>query len=420
MYEVTHLNHGLTVASRTMAHMASVSLGLWVGVGGRYEPADANGICHFIEHLLFKGTTRRSACEISQAVEGIGGYLNAFTGEETTCFYAKARHDRLHELLDVLADMFLHSRFDPEDIAKERNVVKEEVAMYRDQPQQLVQELLNALQWPGQPLGRPLTGTPATIDGMTRPVLLRFRRTHYVAANLLVVAAGHVRHRDLVKAVRPWARRFPPGPRPAFLPVRVVQKQPGLRLATRKTEQTQVALGVRTCSRHDERRFALRLLNTILGENMSSRLFQVVREDRGLAYSIYSSLSFFADTGDLVISMGLDPDKLPVTLQLVRRELHRLTQSPPTPTELRRARDYVIGQLDLSLENTEHQMMWLGDHLLGYGQVPEPAVIKRRLAQIRARDLCAVARDFFRPERVNLALVSPLRSARHLRRWLWI
>src|SRR6185503_3916148 len=161
MYNITRLPNGLTVATAEMPHMASVSLGLWVGVGGRYEPAEINGICHFIEHLLFKGTRKRSAKQISQDVEGIGGYLNAFTSEEMTCFYSKARHDRFHELLEVLMDMFLNSTFDRGEIEKERNVIKEELAMYLDQPQHHVQELLNETLWPGQPLGRSLTGTAA-------------------------------------------------------------------------------------------------------------------------------------------------------------------------------------------------------------------------------------------------------------------
>lgn len=172
MYSITKLKNGLTVATAEMPHMTSVSLGLWVGVGGRYEAAEVNGVCHFIEHMLFKGTRRRSARRISQDVEGIGGYLNAFTSEEMTCYHSKACHDRFDELLDVLTDMFLNSRFDPVDVAKERRVIKEELAMYLDQPQQRVQELLNETLWPRQPLGRPLTGTEQTLDAMSRAHLV--------------------------------------------------------------------------------------------------------------------------------------------------------------------------------------------------------------------------------------------------------
>ena len=382
MYQTTRLSNGLLVATSEMPHMASVSVGLWVGVGGRYEPAALNGVSHFIEHMLFKGTQKRSAKEISQAVEGIGGYLNAFTGEESTCFYSKARHDRFDELLDVLADMFLNSTFDPAEIEKERAVIKEELAMYLDQPQHHVQELLNATLWPDQPLGRPLTGTQKTLDAMARADLVGFQRTNYVAPATLIAAAGNLSHKRVLKAVTRVASRFPAGKRPRFSPAENGQSRPRFRLLTRKTEQTQLALGIRTCSRHDQRRFALRLLNTILGENMSSRLFQVVREDRGLAYTIYSSLSFFDDTGDLVISSGLDTDNLARTLGLIFREVRRLVESPPSVAELRRARDYVLGQMKLSLESTDNQMNWLGEQLLGYGKVFPPTAIKRRLREM--------------------------------------
>ncbi|MGH7968444.1 MAG: M16 family metallopeptidase, partial [Limisphaerales bacterium] len=340
MYQVTHLENGLTIATAEMPHLRSVSVGIWVGIGSRYEPMVLNGACHFIEHLLFKGTRRRSAKEISQAVEGIGGYLNAFTSEESTCFHARASKDKLADLLDVLLDMLLDSRLAPPDVAKEREVIKEEMAMYLDEPQHQVQELLNATVWPNHPLGRPITGTNQSLDGLGRPRLLEYLHQHYVAGTTRIVAAGNLRHGQVLRAFSRLAPRFNSGPRPAFEPARSRQTTARVGLITKSTEQTQLALGIRTCSRHDPRRYPLRLLNTILGENMSSRLFQVVREDRGLAYSIYSTPSFFDDAGDLVISAGLDTDNLPKALGLVVRELRRLAERSPTSAELRRARDY--------------------------------------------------------------------------------
>ena len=308
--------------------------------------------------------------------------------------------------------MLLDSKFAPADIAKEREVIKEEIAMGLDEPQHLVQELLNATLWPGQPLGRPITGTSRTLDAMQRRHLLGYLRHNYVAANVLIVAAGRLTHRQAVRAVARYAPRLPAAARPRSTPALGEQRKPRIGLCTKQTEQTQIALGIRTCSRQDQRRYALRLLNTILGENMSSRLFQVVREDRGLAYSIHSVPSFFSDTGDLVISAGLDTDNLTKVLALILRELRRMTQTAPSAAELRRARDYVIGQIDLSLESTDNQMHWLGEQLLGYGHVLRPAQIKRRLRLVTPAEIRAVACDFFRPERLNLALVSPLASAR--------
>jgi predicted Zn-dependent peptidase len=414
MYNVTTLKNGLTVATAEMPHMTSVSVGLWVGVGSRYEPAKMNGVCHFIEHLLFKGTGKRTARQISEAVEGVGGSLNAFTSEETTCFHAKASHDRFPEVFDVLADMFLNSRFERKEIAKERNVIKEEIAMYGDEPQHLVQELLNATLWPDQPLGRPIAGTPATLDATSRPVLLNYLQQNYVSGSTVIVAAGKLKHAQVLRLVSKYARHFKAGARPQFIPSESQQQQARVRLCTKKTEQTQIALGIRTASRHDARRYALRLLNVILGENMSSRLFQVVREDRGLAYSIYSSPSFFHDTGDLVISAGLDADNLRKTIQLIVRELRHCADSPPPAGELRRARDYVLGQIDLGRENTETQMNWIGEQLIGYGRIFSIDEVKRRLRAVVPGDIRAVARDFFRTERLNLAIVSPLKSDRGL------
>jgi predicted Zn-dependent peptidase len=414
MYQVTRLKNGLTVVTAEMPYMTSVSLGLWVGVGGRYEPAEINGVSHFIEHLLFKGTKRRSARQISQDVEGIGGYLNAFTGEEMTCYHSKARHDRFDELLDVLTDMFLNSKFDPVEIDKERGVIKEELSMYLDQPQYRVQEILNEILWPDQPLGRPLTGTEKTLDGLNRARLVGYQQHNYVANRTVISAAGRLKHKQVVNAVGRLAKRFPQGKRPQFLPAENGQQRPNVRLFTKQTEQTQIALGIRTCSRHDQRRYALRLLNTVLGENMSSRLFQVIREDRGLAYSIYSSLSHFDDVGTMTISAGLDVNNLPKTLKLIMQELARATRNLLTPAELNRARDYVLGQIDLGLESTDNQMMWLGEQMIGYDKIIPPEEIKQRIAEVKASQIRAAARDFFRPERLNLALVSLLKTDRGL------
>ena len=411
MYNITKLENGLTIASAEMSHMASVSVGIWVGIGSRHEPALLNGASHFIEHLLFKGTRKRTARQISQAIEGIGGYLNAYTSEEHTCIYAKARHDHLPDLLNVLADMFLHSTFDPVEIDKERDVIKEEIAMCLDEPHQHVQELLNAAMWPGQALGRSITGTVKTLDALAREVLRDYQQKNYVAGAIVIAAAGRLRHGQMLKAVKPYVRYFAPKGRPNYTPATSDQTQPAICLYTKKTEQTQIALGIRACSRHNPRRFALRLLNAMLGENMSSRLFQVVREDRGLAYSIYSANTFFDDTGDLVISAGLDLDNLEKTLRIILREMRRFTEQTVSAAELRRASDYLAGQIDLSLENSENQMMWVGEQWLGYGKIIPPSQVKKRLGEVTATEVRTAARDIFRPERFTLALVSPLKSA---------
>ena len=417
-YTLSKLANGLTIATVSLPHMSSVSVGLWVGVGGRYEPAPLSGVSHFIEHMLFKGTRNRTAAQISQSVEGLGGYLNAFTSEEMTCFYSKARHDKFDELLEVLVDMFVNSKFDRGELDKERNVIKEELAMYLDQPQQHVHELLNETMWPGQPLGRSLTGTPETLDAMRRDDLISYKNKNYVTGSTLLAVAGNIDHATVIKAFGRYAKHFPRDTRPDFTPAMVAQSAPRVRLHTKQTEQTQIALGIRTCSRHDDRRFALRILNTILGENMSSRLFQIIREDHGLAYNICSHASCFDDVGSITISAGMETDRLEKTLKLTTRELIKLADKSVPAPELRRARDYVIGTLDLSMENTENQMMWLGEQYLGYGKIEPTRELKSKLAKVTAAEVRSAARDFFQPDRINLALVSPLKRADRLSRLL--
>ncbi|MCX6885938.1 MAG: pitrilysin family protein [Verrucomicrobia bacterium] len=406
MYQITRLQSGLTLASFEMPHMTSVSVGIWVKVGSRYEPLERNGACHFIEHMLFKGTTNRSAKEISEEIEGTGGCLNAFTSEELTCFHARTDHRRLEQTLDVLLDMLLNSNFHQDDIDKEREVIKEEISMTLDDPQQLVQELLNKTLWPKQPLGRAITGTAGTLKKLNRPELLEWMDRNYLSSNIAIVAAGNVSHADLCRFVKPHEKRIRQGPSPSCIPVLERQKKPKLSRLERDVEQTQIALGFRSCSRHDPRRLPLRILNAVLGENMSSRLFQIIREDKALAYSVYSQPSYFNDTGDLEISMGLDLEKVPEALNLAVAELHRLCEEPITVKELRMAKDYSIGQMDLASESTETQMNWIGENLLAYGHCNLLGTIRESLGQVTQGEIQSVARDFFKPERMNLAIVS--------------
>ncbi len=413
-FETSQLSSGVRVATAEMAHMESVSLGVWVGVGGRYEPARLSGASHFIEHLLFKGTVRRTAKKISQTVEGIGGYLNAFTSEETTCYYAKASHEHLDTLLDVLTDMYLHPRFATVDINKERGVIKEELLMYRDQPDHYVHELLTETLWPEHPLGRSLTGTAKTLDAMDRRALLAFKHKKYVSANTVVAVAGRCRHDDIVRRVERMLTLPHNGRPPAFAPAHELQRVPRLRFFNKNCEQSHLAIGVRGYSRHDSRRYALKVLSVILGENMSSRLFQVIRERHGLAYSIQSSTSYFADTGALLISAGLDTKRLPRALALILAELRKAAKLPPSAVELRRAKDYAIGQMRLGLESTANRMMWIGEHLLAYGSIQSPAEVEQRIAAVTPEAVQSIAADIFRDNRLNVAVITPSKDERSI------
>jgi predicted Zn-dependent peptidase len=407
VFNVSQLPNGIRVTTAPMPHMESVSVGIWIGIGGRHESERVAGISHFIEHLLFKGTRRRTAKQISQTVEGIGGYLNAFTGEEATCYYAKASHRHLDVLLDVLTDMYRHPKFAVADINKERQVIKEELLMYHDQPDHYVHELLTETIWPEHPLGRSLTGTEKSLDAINRDVLLGYKQRNYLAGNTVVAVAGHCQHDDIVARVAKLLPLERSRRTPVFEAARDGQRAPKLRFLSKPVEQTHLAIGIRGYSRHDDRRFSMKLLSVILGENMSSRLFQTIREKHGLAYSIQSSTSYLADTGAFLVSAGLDSKRLPKALKLVLEELKKIAKRPPATNELRRAKDYAIGQMRLGLESTGNQMTWIGEHLLAYNMIHTPDEIEQRIEGVTADDIAKTAADLFQDKRLNAAVITP-------------
>jgi predicted Zn-dependent peptidase len=403
----TQLSNGLRVATAAMPAVESVALGIFVGAGGRHEAAAQSGISHFIEHLLFKGTATRSARAISQAIEGRGGYLNAYTQEESTCYYAHISANHSAEALELLADMFLHPRFALPDIKKECGVIIEEIEMYRDQPHQHVQEMLNGILWADHPLGRSLTGTPETVGAMTRDDFFAYKAARYAPPVTLAVFAGQVEHAPLVARVKKLLVGLRARKPTAARPVTARTPQRDAVALGKEIEQAHLALGVRLFGRHDERRYALKLLSTVLGENMSSRLFQVVRERHGLAYSIHTAVELFHDTGMLEISAGVDAEKLPRALALILAEVARLRRQPVGAAELRRAKDYITGQLRLGLEGPSQQMTWAADNLLNFGRFIQPDEVIAAIGRVTAADLQRLAHDVLRPERLSCALIAP-------------
>jgi predicted Zn-dependent peptidase len=320
--------------------------------------------------------------------------------------------------LEVLADIYLHPKFAAADIAKERGVIKEELVMYHDQPDHYVHELLTETLWPAQPLGRPLTGSVKSLDATDRAAIVAFKQTKYLAGNTIVAVAGRCRHAEVVAQVAKAFTGVPVGAIPKCAPVTECQRTPQLRFLNKEIEQSHLALAVRGYSRHDPRRYTAKLLSVILGENMSSRLFQVIRERYGLAYAIHASTGFFADTGVFTVSAGLETKRLPRALRLIMRELAKVGQRPPGPSELRRAKDYAVGQMRLGLESTSNQMMWLGEHLLAYGVIPSPDEVERRIEAVTGEDVQRVAADLFRDRRLNAAVISPSRETGAIREWL--
>ena len=305
-------------------------------------------------------------------------------------------------------DMAMNPTFLREELTKEREVILEELAMIMDQPHQRVLEMLNEVCWPNHPLGRCITGTAETLTSMNAERLRRFWGKHYHASNLLIAVAGPLEHRQVVRQLRPLARKLPSGKPPHEKAVRSRQSHPGLIHLRRSSEQVQLAIGIKTNSRHDSNQYALRVLNTILGENMSSRLFQSLREDHGLAYSIYSSLGFFNDAGLMTIAAGIEATNIPRSLQLIQQILEELCQKPPSVKEIHQARDYLIGQLELHLENTENHMIWLGEHVLGFGHPPIQNQFQNRLQCVTPNAVWTTAQKTFQPQHMNLAAVGPV------------
>jgi predicted Zn-dependent peptidase len=406
-YEATTLSNGVRVLSCAMPQVGSAAVGIWVGVGGRYESSAQSGASHFIEHLLFKGTQTRSARDISQAIEGRGGYFNAFTQEESTCYYARIGGRYLWPVLDILTDMYLHPRFSARDIDKERGVIVEEIMMYRDQPQQVVQDMLGEALWSRHALGRPLIGTPENIVRMSRDEIMSFKKNNYVSANTYVVFAGNIEHAACVRETQARMGSLPRAKAPRCPAVTTRTAQAPVRATTKDIEQSHLAMGFRLFGRNDPRRSVLKMLSVVLGENMSSRLFQVVRERYGLAYSLHSSMHLFRETGALMISAGLERKRTAKAVDLIVTELKRLKDKPVGARELQRAKDYAIGQLEIGLESTINQMMWTGETVLSHKRFIQPAEIVERMKAVTARDIQELAGEILSESRVSLTVVSP-------------
>jgi predicted Zn-dependent peptidase len=368
-----------------MPDVRSVSIGFWVGAGARDETPELAGASHFLEHLLFKGTADRSAREIAEAVDGLGGEMNAYTTKEYTAFYVRVLGDRLEVALDILCDIMSRPAFRPAEIEAERQVILEELLMHGDEPDEIVHDLLLDALFPGHPLGRDVLGTEATITPMTGEQIAGFFKGHYGAGNLVLAAAGAVDHDALLASVE--QRLAPPAggaEQPRVAPTGV---QEPLRLLTRPTEQAHLAVGVPSIDLHDNDRFALAALNHILGGGLSSRLFQTIREERGLAYSVYSYRTAFTDAGALAIYAGTAPNRAMEVLKLVHAELDRLVDDGVTSAEVDVARAHLLGSTALGLEDSAARMGRIGRSLLVHDEVWSNAEVDAHISAVTHDDV---------------------------------
>jgi predicted Zn-dependent peptidase len=403
---------GLRVVTEAMPGVRSASVGVWVGVGSRDEAPTLSGASHFLEHLLFKGTPTRSALDISVELDEVGGEFNAFTAKEYTCFHARVLDEDLPLAVDVLGDMLTSSTITADDVEAEREVILDEIAMHDDDPDDVVSNLYAEKAWGGSPIGRPIAGTAESIAALGRDQIRRFYRSRYTPTSMVVAVAGNVDHASVVRLVKEAFSRSgflddtDARPDPVRRTARARRTASGDVVVRRPFEQANLVLGVNGLVRTDERRYALGVLNAALGGGTSSRLFQEVREKRGLAYSVYSYAAHYADAGMVGVALGALPSKVADVLDVVRSELASLADEGISADELRRGQGQLRGGLVLSLEDSGSRMSRIAKAELLYDELPSIDEVLRRVADVTLEDVNALARSLFRQPQ-TLAVVGP-------------
>lgn len=410
MYQTEVLDNGLKIVTAYMPQMQSLCLGFWIKTGGRYETKEHAGISHFLEHLLFEDTKNRSSKDIKQAIEGVGGSLNGFTSEEMTCYFVKILSKHLDLSFEILSDMILNAALLPASIEKERSVITEEIKMYMDLPGQYVLELLSALMWPDHPLGMFLAGTVETVNSIKRENLIDYKNKFYIPNNIIIVAAGPLRHAVIKKSCSRYFSKLQKKEVFSFEPVSKVQKAPRHNLYYKDTEQIHIAMAVPAVSADDPDRFAMNMVNIILGANMSSRLFQEIREKRGLAYEISTGVKKYKDTGCFVVSGGIKVKKLCEAVEVILKELKKIKKTPPDTAELKRAKEFYSGQMLMALEDTSDHMVWAGEQIVMRDKVMKKEEVLKNINSVKAKDISRVADRFFKSEKLNLAAIGPVQD----------
>jgi predicted Zn-dependent peptidase len=410
LYQKETLKNGLRLVTAPMPHTRSVSIGFFVGAGSRYESDKEAGISHFIEHLCFKGTVKRpTAAEICMPIEGVGGMLNAGTDKEMTMYWCKVARPHFHNALDVMVDMLRNSLFDPGEIERERQVIIEEINMSLDSPSQRVAMLIDEIMWPGQPLGRDIAGSKESVAGIDREMLLGYLAEKYRPDNIVLVIAGDIRHREALSAVKKrttgWTgKKTGTG----FMKYRS-RPGPHIIIENRDTEQVQLSLALPGLSLVHPDRFKLDLINVILGEGMSSRLFTEIRDRLGLAYSIHSYTEHLLDTGVLNISAGVDTGNLKVAVRAILDELARFKKATPE-IELARAKELYKGRILLRMEDSRAVAGWIGGQEILIGNIMSVDQVVEAIDAVTAADIQKLAGEMFKSQRLRLAVVGPVKQ----------
>ena len=400
MYEKITLPNGVRIVHENIPHVRSVALGIWIATGSRYEPARMSGASHFIEHMLFKGTDTRSASELADIMDGIGGQVNAFTTKECTCFHGRVLDTHLDQLTDVLCDMFFNARFDEDDVQNERGVIREEIDMYKDTPEDLASERLQSAIFKGFSLSRPVLGTKTTLGKMTGASLKAYMSEHYRPQSVIVAVSGSYKPEDITRLKDRFAA-MSAGAEKKFKPA---EYTPSFTVKRKSIEQNHLLLAFPGLAVADKRRYALQLLSDILGGGMSSRLFQNVREKRGLCYSVYSFGASYIDTGLFAVYTALGKDTEREALTVIKNELNRMKDGI-TPEELTRAREQIKANILMSLEQTGSRMHRIGKNELYLGMVPELDEIIANYDKVTAEDIRTLAATYLDLSKASFSAV---------------
>ncbi|HVA28494.1 MAG TPA: pitrilysin family protein [Candidatus Baltobacteraceae bacterium] len=406
MVKKTTLPSGLRVITESMPAVRSASIGIWADVGSSLESREQRGISHVVEHMLFKGTTRRSAREIAETMDGVGGNLNAFTDKEATCYYAKVIDRHVPLALDVLADMFLHSTFAPEELAKEQKVVLEEIKMYEDSPDEMIHDLFLQTMWSGSHLGEPTIGFVDTVMAVTPEALRSHMKRHYAPDSIVVAAAGNIEHEHFVELVAECFASFG-GSSERFEPDAPLAT-PATLIRQKDSEQAYVVVGSHGLSARDDRRFALSVLDTLLGGGMSSRLFQEIREKRGLVYTVYSFQAAYRAAGLFGVYAGTSPENVQPCIDVIAQELAALRDVRVGPAELHLAKEHIKGSLTLSLESTSSRMIRLGRNEFVLGRQMSAEELEERIDAVTSEQIAEVAQELFQDEALGLCILGPV------------
>ena len=408
MYNKTVLDNGARVISERSGPLRSVSLGIWVNAGSRDEVEGENGIFHFIEHMSFKGTRNRTSLQIAKELDALGGFSNAFTSKESTCFHAKVLDKHFIDSAGILSDVFLNSTFDPEDVERERQVIFQEISMVEDTPDDNIHVLFNRLFWIDHPIGMSTLGTDDTVSGIGRETILNYLNRFYVPERVLIAASGNVDHQSMVSYFKPL-----------FEAIEASNSNPersapypnsGLSIHYKELEQIHICLGGEAPSLSNDKRFACAIFNTILGGNMSSRLFQEIREKQGLAYSVYSFLSAYMDTGLLGVYVATDAGSVNPVLETVQREIQKIKKGELSESELSAAKDHLIGGMYLAAESSDNRMMRIAKNEFNFQRYVSYEEVASNLERVTCDEVVEVVSEIFSGNKIALATLGPLKE----------